>query len=259
VIELDFCSAGIKSMGALEDLINGSGPISANALKAVTDFVHLHPAEGSKAAALLIKNKISSHEKSEQIRILEILDQLVTALDFSFHEQVNDMEFLNVFSRVLNRQDCPDEVKSKILRLSADWAAKFASASDIFANFECFHLRLISEGFDVPQAFEAPMRSDDQQLLDSFLINEAEGQDPVEFVAEVNATLSLFSDIVKLETRDISQTEALISLASNLERYSEQLGLWMEKLEDREHIRDALDLNDQVLRALQNYRVLRAG
>ena len=240
-----------------EELVEGKGPISAEALSAVVDEVRARP-ETSRLLVKGIKMKISSQDASDQLRALELVEQLVTALEFSFHEHVADNEFLNSLSRVLQRAECSKDVKTKILRLAADWAAKFAPVSDLLPNFEAFHARLISEGYPVPQAFDAPT-SDDQQMLDSYLINEAEGQDPEEFKAEVKATLQLFADISKIDNRDIAQTEALISISSNLERYSEQLQLWMAKLEQGEYMREALSLNDDVVRALKQFRLLRTG
>ena len=241
----------------IEEIVEGKGPITAEALSSVVEAVRARP-EISRSLVKSLKLKISSQETSDQLRALELTEQLVTALEFSFHEHIADNEFLNSLSRVLQRAECPKEVKTKILRIAADWAAKFALVSDLLPNFEAFHARLISEGYPVPQAFDAPI-SGDQQMLDSYLINEAEGQDPEEFKIEVKATLALFSDIAKIEVRDVAQTEALISIASNLERYSEQLQLWMAKLEQDDYMRDALSLNDEVVRALKQFRLMRTG
>jgi len=245
-------------MGALEELVDGSGPVSADALQAAVEAVRARPGEASKTLAKLLKAKLSGQDPSEQLRALELAEQFVTSLDFTFHEQIGDTQFLNSLSRVLERPDCSREVKTAILRLSADWAAKFSPTADLLPNFQSFHARLISEGFPVPQAFDAP-RSDEPQIFDSYLINEAEGQDPEEFKSEVKATLDLFGEILKVQNRDTAQTEAIISIAGNLERYAEQLQLWMERLEQGDYMREALALNDEVSKALRQFRVIRSG
>jgi hypothetical protein len=101
--------------------------------------------------------------------------------------------------------------------------------------------------------------------MDLYLLNEAEGQDPDEFKAEVLETLKLFDEVLTTikagssSKEEVSRREALISLAANLDRYSEQFGLWIEQLEPGPYMEEAMSLNDKVTEALQKYKLLRSS
>ena len=203
-----------------------------------------------KEAVVKIKKKISSFESDVQIRALCILEKLIDKLGFPFHEAVGSEDFISTLSRIIDRNDLNKQVKEQIIKMSSDWENKFSSVSDLLPNFQNFHAKLTQNNLSVQQS---------NQEIDKYLINEAEGQDPEEFIIEVRATLALFDDVSKVQLRDTSQNEALISLASNLDRYSEQLELWMQQLEAGDWMTKAIELNERVIQALERFRQLRVG
>lgn len=200
-----------------------------------------------------IRKKLFSTASSEQERALELLDRLMDTLDLSFHQIVNEKEFLSALERTATRDASP--VTSKAKSLFAKWVVRFADDHDILPNFALYHSRLVEQGLIEPVDTAPP-------VIDTFLLNEAEGQDPAEFMAEVKETIKLFDEIFEIlrnGNEDVPRREALISLASNLDRYSEQFGLWIEQLDPGEYMDSAMTLNDKVTDALQRYKRLRSG
>lgn len=203
-----------------------------------------------------IKKKLFSTASSEQARALELLDRLMDLLDLSFHQIVNEKDFLSALERTATRD--PSPVTSRAKSLFAKWVVRFASDQDILPNFALYHSRLVEQGLLTPVEMDSPK----PPVMDSHLLNEAEGQDPDEFMAEVRETIKLFDDvfeIIKRGSEDVPRREALISLAANLDRYSEQFGLWIDQLEAGKYMDDAMALNDKVTEALQRYKRLRSG
>ena len=199
-------------MPALEDLLDGKGSETA-LLALVAEDTRSKRSDGAKEVVKQLKKRISSSDVAQQKRALRVTQALVTALEFPFHEQIGDSDFLNSLVRVCSRDGVDEDIKKTILRLAADWAAKFQTVSDLLPGFQDFHVALVSDGHELPHAFDAPPQ-EQPQVMDEYLTNEAEGQDPEEFIAEVKATLILFDDIAGMTTRDKSQTEALISIAN---------------------------------------------
>jgi hypothetical protein len=200
-----------------------------------------------------IRKKLFSTSSSEQERALELLDRLMETLDLSFHQIVNEKEFLSALERTATRDASPATSKAK--SLFSKWVVRFAGDHDILPNFALYHSRLVEQGLIEPVDTAPP-------VIDTFLLNEAEGQDPAEFMAEVKETIKLFDEvfeILKKGNEDLPRREALISLAANLDRYSEQFGLWIEQLDPGEYMDNAMTLNDKVTDALQRYKRLRSG
>lgn len=205
-----------------------------------------------------IKKKLYSSAESEQLRAADLLDKLVDKMDLTFQQIVNEKDFLSSLEKLVNRASA-NALSGKVVLLFVKWVNKFANEQDILPNFALYHSRLVE------QNLVEPAKEDNAQVMDQFLINEAEGQDPEEFKAEVRETLTLFDEvfnIVSAKTKaadDMSRREALISLATNLDRYSEQFGLWIEQLEPGPYMEEAMGLNDRVTDALQRYKVLRSS
>ena len=205
-----------------------------------------------------IKKKLYSSSESEQLRAADLLDKLVDAMDLTFQQIVNEKEFLSSLEKLVNRAS-HNTLSGKVVALFVKWVNKFANEQDILPNFALYHSRLVE------QNLVEPIKEDNAQVMDQFLINEAEGQDPDEFKAEVRETLTLFDEVFNIVSskttaaEDVSRREALISLAANLDRYSEQFGLWIEQLEPGPYMEEAMGLNDRVTDALQRYKVLRSS
>ena len=242
-------------MRAVEELIDlkKTGVSEAVLLTTAIDFIRSKKAEGAKEAVKALKRRIASPDAHEQLRGLQVTEQLVNALDFVFHEQVGEEDFLNNLSRVMSRPDASLDVKRKILQLSADWSAKFADAVDLLPGFQLLYANLASNGHPMPQP------ANGHQLIDEFIQNEADGQDPEEFITEVHATLGLFDQIASAGPKDVSEVEAITSIATNLDRYAEQIELWMDRLEPGEWMSKAIELHDAVYSALNRFRELRVG
>lgn len=206
-----------------------------------------------------LKRKMCTNIEKEQIAAIDLLDKIVDEFDMTLHQVVHEKSFLSFLEKTVGGTNTA--VKDRVKGLLTKWSSKFAKDEDIFPNFQIFFSRLVEQGHVVPPT------SDRAQVMDEYLINEAEGQDPEEFKAEVKETLILFNDVfnaivnVSRMTKDdsISRRDALISIASNLDRYSEQFGLWIEQLEPGEYMDEAIMLNDQVTEALGRYRKLRTG
>ena len=239
----------MTSVSALVDAYCSSSDVQVDALVQVAKG---DPVIGRETAECL-KKKLFSTASSEQARALDLLDQLVDKLDLSFHQIVNEKEFLSALERTATREPSPEVAKAK--SLFSKWVVRFAKDQDILPNFALYHSRLVEQGLIEPA-------SDTPAVMDTHLLNEAEGQDPDEFMAEVKETLKLFDEvfnIIKNGTEDVARREALISLAGNLDRYSEQFGLWIEQLEAGKYMDEAMGLNEKVTEALQRYKRLRSG
>jgi hypothetical protein len=204
-----------------------------------------------------LKRKMCTHLDREQVAAVDLLDKLVDEFDMTLHQIVHEKSFLSFLEKYVGDEKLGDRVKSLLTK----WSTKFAKDEDIFPNFQIFFSRLVEQGLVVP------LSNDRAQVMDEYLINEAEGQDPEEFKCEVKETLVLFNDVFnaivnvsRMSKEDsISRRDALISIASNLDRYSEQFGLWIEQLEPGEYMVEAIGLNDQVTDALSRYKKLRTG
>ena len=204
-----------------------------------------------------LKRKMCTNLDREQVAAVDLLDKLVDEFDMTLHQIVHEKSFLSFLEKYVGDEKLGDRVKSLLTK----WSTKFAKDEDIFPNFQIFFSRLVEQGLVVP------LSNDRAQVMDEYLINEAEGQDPEEFKGEVKETLVLFNDVFnaivnvsRMSKEDsISRRDALISIASNLDRYSEQFGLWIEQLEPGEYMVEAIGLNDQVSDALGRYKKLRTG
>ena len=196
------------------------------------------------------------------MRAVDLLDKLVDSLDLTLHQVVHEKEFLSSLEKVLTRETSSPQLVMKVKGLFTKWVTQFSADQDILPNFSTFHSRLVEQGLIEPVHQQAGL-----PVMDSHLLNEAEGQDPDEFKAEVTETIKLFDEVygvitggTKLSrTDEVSRREALISLAANLDRYSEQFGLWIEQLEPGTYMEEAMTLNDKVTDALQRYKVLRSS
>lgn len=221
-----------------------------------------------------IKRKLYSQDIMEQSRAIDLLDKVVDAFDLTLHQVLNEKEFLSALEKVVSRESSVPAVVEKVKALFTKWVLKFSGDQDILPNFAVYHSRLVEQGFLEPIIDKGPAApaalvdapTDSLQVMDNYLLNEAEGQDPDEFKAEVKETLKLFDEVYavirtsKLSGQDeISRREALISLAANLDRYSEQFALWIEQLEPGPYMEEAMGLNDKVTEALQKYKVLRSS
>ena len=206
-----------------------------------------------------IKRKLYCSVESEQLRSADLLDKLVDAMDLTFQQVVNEKEFLSSLERIVSR-DAKKAISGRIRSLFMKWVNKFSNEQDILPNFALYHSRLVEQGL------LEPAKGEEAQVMDRFLINEAEGQEPEEFKAEVRETLTLFDEVYRTiksanasKADEISRSEALISLAANLDRYSEQFGLWIEQLDPGAYMEEAMGLNDRVTDALQRYKLLRSS
>lgn len=221
-----------------------------------------------------IKRKLYSQDVMEQSRAIDLLNKVVDAFDITLHQVLNEKEFLSALEKVVSRESSEPAVVEKVKALFTKWVLKFSGDQDILPNFAVYHSRLVEQGFLEPiidKGTAAPTAlvdapTDSLQVMDNYLLNEAEGQDPEEFKAEVKETLKLFDEVYavirtsKLSDQDeISRREALISLAANLDRYSEQFALWIEQLEPGPYMEEAMGLNDKVREAIQKYKVLRSS
>lgn len=221
-----------------------------------------------------IKRKLYSQDVMEQSRAIDLLNKVVDAFDLTLHQVLNEKEFLSALEKVVSRESSEPAVVEKVKALFTKWVLKFSGDQDILPNFAVYHSRLVEQGFLEPitdKGTAAPTAlvdapTDSLQVMDNYLLNEAEGQDPEEFKAEVKETLQLFDEVYavirtsKLSDQDeISRREALISLAANLDRYSEQFALWIEQLEPGPYMEEAMGLNDKVREAIQKYKVLRSS
>ena len=221
--------------------------------------------------AQAIKKKIFSHVEADALKSVNLLDVLMDQFDLTFHQVVHDKAYLSFLEKVVTREDDQNsKCKLAVLKLFEKWMIKFSKDLDIFPNFAVFYNRLVEQGLavqmDQPTVVVKSTKfietAAPQQAMDQYLINEAEGQDPEEFKLEVAQTLKLFNDVYSsiLSTKDDDdRREALISLAANLDRYSEQFGLWIEQLDPGPYMEEAMHLNDQVTDALQRYKLLRSG
>jgi hypothetical protein len=212
-----------------------------------------------------IKKKLSTTEP-EQLRAIELLDRIVDGFDMTMHQIVHEKNFLSFLEKIITNPSTPLKVIDRTKSVMVKWSRKFSEDSDIFPNFQYFFSRLVEQGL-VDGAVMAGEDGEKAQVMDTYLINEAEGQDPEEFKAEVRETLKLFDDVynaivnvTRMSKGDsISRREALVSIAANLDRYGEQFGLWIEQLEPGEYMDEAIDLNEKVLEALDKYSLLRSG
>jgi hypothetical protein len=204
-----------------------------------------------------LKRKLCTNIEREQVAAVDLLEKLVDEFDMTLHQIVHEKNFLSFVEKYVVDEKLGNRVKSLLTK----WSTKFAKDEDIFPNFQIFFSRLVEQGL------VTPLSNDRAQVMDEYLINEAEGQDPEEFKCEVKETLVLFNDVFnaivnvsRMSKEDsISRRDALISIASNLDRYSEQFGLWIEQLEPGEYMVEAIGLNDQVTDALGRYKKLRTG
>ena len=236
-----------------------SGTSSQGDVVAILKSVALNDPVMCLEISEVLKRKICANIESEQLAAIDLLDKLVEEFDMTFHQIVHEKNFLSFLEKSISGDR--ESIRKRIKTLVTRWANKFAKDEDIFPNFQIFFSRLVEQGH------VSPPTSDRAQVMDEYLINEAEGQDPDEFKAEVKETLVLFNDVynaivnvARMSREDsISRRDALISIASNLDRYSEQFGLWIEQLEPGEYMDEAISLNDQVTEALGRYKKLRTG
>ena len=247
----------VNISGLIDDCVAGTS--SQSDVVAVLKSVALNDPTLCLETAEALKRKMCTNIEKEQLLAIDLLDKLVDEFDMTFHQVIHEKSFLSFLEKTVGGGDTA--VKNRVKSLVTKWSTKFAKDEDIFPNFQIFFSRLVEQGHVVPPT------SDRAQVMDEYLINEAEGQDPDEFKAEVKETLILFNDVfnaivnVSRMSKDdsISRRDALISIASNLDRYSEQFGLWIEQLEPGEYMDEAIALNDQVTEALGRYRKLRTG
>lgn len=216
-----------------------------------------------------IRKKLYSHMEAEQVRAITLLDALMDSFDLTFHQTVHEKPFLSALETIVSRDESaatPKTVREGIKELFSKWVVRFSRDADLLPNFQTFHARLVEQGVLEPISSPPPTNRA-SPMMDQYLINEAEGQDPEEFKTEVKATLKLFDEIYSNITKvkpisaldEVSRKDALISVAANLDRYSEQFGLWIEQLEPGEYMEEAMRLNDGVTEALQKYKRLRSG
>ncbi len=224
----------------------------------------------------VIRKKLYSHIEAEQVRAITLLDALMDSFDLTFRQIVHEKPFLSALEKIISRDEsagsCPKAVADQIKALFSKWVVEFSSDADLLPNFQTFHARLVEQGVlepldTLPQHSVGPVARTKTPMMDQYLLNEAEGQDPEEFKTEVKATLKLFDEIYSNMTKvrptsaldEVSRKDALMSVAANLDRYSEQFGLWIEQLEPGEYMEEAMRLNDGVTEALQKYKKLRSG
>ena len=191
-----------------------------------------------------VLRKIVSLEASEQLKGLEMLEKLLEISgNFPIYELVSGEEFTAGLRRVLDRKDLDKRVHEKLISLVDVYGKRFLPISDLLPGLVLLRADLIVQGLVVDEgAYEAQPAE--------------EGQDPEEFMAEVSATVRLFTAVV---THKKGDKQALITLAMNLDRYQEQLEIWLNMLEgvDAEWRTRANDLMNKVNQALDQYRSLR--
>ena len=207
-----------------------------------------------------IKRKVYSHVQGEPAAAIRLLDTLMDQPDMlAFHQAVHEKSYLSFIEKVITRKS--DDLN--LINLLKKWVQKFDKDSDIFPNFALCYSRLVEQGFAQSIAPSEAAPTNEVVVMDQYLLNEAEGQDPEEFKQEVAQTIKLFTDVFNTIVTDNDENEdrreALISLAANLDRYSEQFGLWIEQLDPGQYMEEAMHLNDQVTDALQKYKLLRSG
>lgn len=251
----------MSSVSQLVDQFTVSAPITAADKEIVDTLKQLADSDPviCRDVAESIKRKLYCSVEGEQLRAADLLDKLVDSMDLTFQQTVNEKEFLASLEKLVSR-DVKKTLSGRIRSLFIKWVNKFANEQDILPNFALYHSRLVEQGL------LEPAKNEEAQVMDQFLINEAEGQDPEEFKAEVRETLKLFDEVYgtiktasKTTADEVSRSEALISLATNLDRYSEQFGLWIEQLDPGPYMEEAMGLNDRVTDALQRYKLLRSS
>jgi hypothetical protein len=219
-----------------------------------------------------IRKRLYSSIEAEQIQAIDLLDRLVDSFDLTFHQTVHEKSFLSALEKIVNRDDtvaipASRVVVDKIKALFSKWVVKFSNDIDLLPNFQVFHARLVEQGILEPLKEFSPPVPGDLPIMFAHYQNESEGQDPEEFKIEVKETIKLFDEVYSNITSnrptsaddESSRKDALISIATNIDRYSEQFGLWIEQLEPGEYMEEAMRLNDQVTDALQRYKKLRSG
>ena len=251
----------MSSVSQLVDQFTVSAPITASDKEIVDTLKQLADSDPviCRDVAESIKLKLYCSVEAEQLRAADLLDKLVDSMDLTFQQTVNEKDFLASLEKLVSR-DVKKTLSGRIRSLFIKWVNKFANEQDILPNFALYHSRLVEQGL------LEPAKNEEAQVMDQFLINEAEGQDPEEFKAEVRETLKLFDEVYgtiktasKTTADEVSRSEALISLATNLDRYSEQFGLWIEQLDPGPYMEEAMGLNDRVTDALQRYKLLRSS
>jgi hypothetical protein len=190
-----------------------------------------------------IKNQLLGN-----LNLLNLLIKLINCNNYSFNQFINETEFLSFLEKLINSNK-----NQKLIEFFNFLYSKFQSDFDIYTNIPLYHSRLVQQGIIQPAA-QPP-------IIDEYVRNETEGQDPEEFKLEVQESLKLFDEIYSglLKKDELSKREALISLASNLDRYSEQFSLWIEILEPGEYMDEAMRVNDRVTDALKRYKLYRSG
>jgi hypothetical protein len=256
-----FCSLLMSSVGELVEQFSVSAPITAADKEVVDTLKQLADSDPviCREVAEAIKRKLYCSVETQQLRAADLLDKLVDNMDLTFQQVVNEKDFLAALEKLVSR-DARSTLSGRVRSLFIKWVNKFSGEQDILPNYALYHSRLVEQGL------LEPTKGEEAQVMDQFLINEAEGQDPEEFKKEVRETLKLFDEVYttikagpKSSSDEISRSEALISLAANLDRYSEQFGLWIEQLEPGPYMEEAMGLNDRVTDALQRYKILRSS
>jgi hypothetical protein len=205
--------------------------------------------ENPAAASNGILRKIVSLDAKEQIHGLEMLCACVELLDFPFFEKISSDEFVAGLRRVLDRKDLDRSVRNKLEKSIDSCAKRLEPLADLLPGLVTLRADLVAKGVLVDTGGGG-------SGLGEWIEQDAGGQDPEEFMAEVTATLKLFFDVVKTK----KDKEALMTLAMNIDRYQEQLEVWINMLSDpsqNEYRKKAQELLDKTTQALDQYRSLR--
>ena len=235
---------------SMERLLFAHSPINASAAYAK---LKSSPVSAFHEALTIILRKVSAQEPAVQLQGLDVLERLTQVSDLPFQQQLQLDEFITPLLRVVERPTVDSKVKGKVLGLAASWADTFSEVSDLLPGFQQLKTSLLSLGFELPGVV-TKKEAIPADLMDSQMINDAEGQDPDEFISEVNETLKLFEALAKN-----GEAEAITSLALNLDRYQEQLEIWISLLEEGDYLNKGMDLMSKVNTALDKYRNLRMG
>jgi hypothetical protein len=213
-------------------------------------------------AVQLIYKQIFGLEIATQLNGLRLLAKMIDIGELPFHTHVSH-EIMEL-ARLLQRKDLDNLVKRELVESVKIWESKFENLIDILPGFHELYLYLVSEGIIVTSEFKSLVttinRNGGSQLIDSQLMNDAEGQDPDEFILEVESSVKLFDDVSSRPNTSEDRNQALISLAINLDRYLEQLEVWIELLETSEsgeYLEKAKSLLGKLNDRLNKYRNLR--
>ena len=192
--------------------------------------------------------KLLSLRSDEHDKGVDMLEQLLASMEFAILEQINQEDFIAGLRRCLFNRPEGSAAGARLVGLIDKYGLRLDTdgISDLLPGLTTLRAELVAKRLIVDQP--------------SHLADPPEGQDPDEFLAEVAGTLRLFDEIAQRAEKQPQDTrDTLITLATNLDRYQEQLEIWQNMLEgyDAHYTTQAAELMDKVTRALDRYRTLR--